>query len=222
MDIGLCRGHGPSSFHRAGRGRFGVAGIRIGLRGHFVSRAGGIRPSQDRGRRSGGATSARGKTMLGLGGTRDAILIMPAVIPATPLPLLVMLHGAGGSADRFLQRFGTLPNETGLPMLFVDSRGKTWDGIRGGFGPDVDFLDRALEEGIRHGQRRSETARARRLFRRRHLCAVARTRQRRPVPQNRGVLARLPLQTARRTENRGYSSHTALPTRFCRSIGAAG
>lgn len=96
--------------------------------------------------KSGGTTSARGKTSLGIGGTRDAILIMPSTIPATPLPLLVMLHGAGGSADRFLQRFGTLPDETGLPTLFVDSRGPTWDGIRGGFGPDVDFLDRALEK----------------------------------------------------------------------------
>ena len=94
--------------------------------------------------KSGGATSARGKVALGLGSTRDAILIMPSAIPATPLPLVVMLHGAGGSGDRFLQRFGTLPDETGLPMLFADSRGQTWDGIRGGFGPDVEFLDRAL------------------------------------------------------------------------------
>ena len=96
--------------------------------------------------KSAGATSAREKTGLGLGGTRDAILIMPSVIHAAPLPLLVMLHGAGGSADGFLQRIGTLPDQAGMPMLFVDSRGKTWDGIRGGFGPDVEFLDRALEK----------------------------------------------------------------------------
>ena len=96
--------------------------------------------------KSGVVTSARGKTVLGLGGTRDAVLVMPSAIPTTALPLLVMLHGAGGGADRFLQRFGTLPDEAGLPMLFVDSRGQTWDGIRGGFGPDVDFLDRALEK----------------------------------------------------------------------------
>ena len=96
--------------------------------------------------KSSGSTSARGKVALSLGGARDAILMMPAAVPATPLPLAVMLHGAGGSADRFLQRFGTLPDETGLPMLFVDSRGQTWDGIRAGFGPDVDFLDRALEK----------------------------------------------------------------------------
>jgi phospholipase/carboxylesterase len=96
--------------------------------------------------KSGGATTARGKAPLGIGGTRDAVLIMPSAIPTTPLPLLVMLHGAGGSADRFLQRFGSQPDEAGLPMLFVDSRGQTWDGIRAGFGPDVDFLDRALEK----------------------------------------------------------------------------
>ena len=96
--------------------------------------------------KSGGTTSARGQSALRLGGTRDAILVMPSVIPTTPLPLLVMLHGAGGSADRFLQRFGTQPDEAGLPMLFVDSRAQTWDGIRGGFGADVDFLDGALEK----------------------------------------------------------------------------
>ena len=92
----------------------------------------------------GGSTTARGKSALALGGTRDAILWMPSVIPAGPMPLAVMLHGAGGSADRFLQRFGTIPDEAGVATLFVDSRGQTWDGIRGGFGPDVEFLDRAL------------------------------------------------------------------------------
>lgn len=95
---------------------------------------------------SGATTGARGRVALGLGGARDAILIMPSVIPATPLPLLVMLHGAGGSADRFLQRFGTLPDQAGVPTLFVDSRSQTWDGIRGRFGVDVAFLDRALEK----------------------------------------------------------------------------
>lgn len=29
-------------------------------------------------------------------------------------------------------------------VMFPDSRGRTWDMIRGGFGPDVAFLDRAL------------------------------------------------------------------------------
>ena len=96
--------------------------------------------------KAGGTTSARGTAPLGLGGRRDAILLMPSVVPTTPLPLVVMLHGAGGSADRFLQRFGTMPDAAGVPVLFVDSRGQTWDGIRGGFGPDVDFLDRALEK----------------------------------------------------------------------------
>jgi len=92
----------------------------------------------------GGSTTARGRSALALGGTRDAILWMPSVIPAGPMPLAVMLHGAGGSAERFLPRFGTIPDEAGVATLFVDSRGQTWDGIRGGFGPDVEFLDRAL------------------------------------------------------------------------------
>lgn len=96
--------------------------------------------------KSSGSTTARGKVALDLGSARDAILMVPAAVPATPLPLAVMLHGAGGSADRFLQRFAALSGAESLPMLFVDSRGQTWDGIRAGFGPDVEFLDRALEK----------------------------------------------------------------------------
>jgi phospholipase/carboxylesterase len=50
-----------------------------------------------------------------------------------------------GRAERLLARFGSTPDEAGLAVLAVDSRGTTWDAIRGGFGPDVAFLDRALE-----------------------------------------------------------------------------
>jgi predicted esterase len=46
----------------------------------------------------------------------------------------------------FFSASARCPMDAGLPMLFVDSRGQTWDGIRGGFGPDVDFLDGALEK----------------------------------------------------------------------------
>lgn len=96
--------------------------------------------------KSGGSTTARGRTKLGLGDARDAILMVPAVVPTTPMPLMVLFHGAGGSGDGVLQRFGSVPNDAGVAVLSVDSRQPTWDAIRGGFGRDVEFLDRALDK----------------------------------------------------------------------------
>ena len=95
--------------------------------------------------KAGVRTSASGTTRLGLEETRDAILQMPAKIPDTPMPLLVLLHGAGGSAERQLGRMGTAPSDAGVVVLAPDSRGGTWDAIRGRFGADVAYLNRALE-----------------------------------------------------------------------------
>jgi hypothetical protein len=123
--------------------------------------------------------------------------------------------------DRFLQRFGTLPEEAGLPMLFVDSRGQTWDGIRGGFGPDVDFLDGALEKvfgmvavdptrlalgGFSDGATYALS-----------LGLVNGDLFPRIVAFSPGFLRSM----ARCTESRACSSHTVPPTTFCRSIAAA-
>jgi phospholipase/carboxylesterase len=95
--------------------------------------------------KAGVETTARGKTALSLGETRDGWLLMPAVIPDRPMPLLVLLHGAGQRAERFLTKFEPVPAEAGLAVLALDSRGQTWDAIRGGFGPDIAFIDRALK-----------------------------------------------------------------------------
>ena len=47
------------------------------------------------------------------------------------------------------RRRGSTPrpaaDDAGVAVLAPDSRGSTWDAIRGSFGPDVTFLDRALE-----------------------------------------------------------------------------
>src|SRR5262245_2055764 len=78
-------------------------------------------------------TTAQGTSKLGLGGTRDGLLHMPPNPAAGPLPLLVLLHGAGGLGERQLARFGTLPDDVGIPVLAPDSRSSTWDAIRSGF-----------------------------------------------------------------------------------------
>lgn len=88
---------------------------------------------------------APGEQALGLGtGDRDGVLIVPkAYRPDVPAPLAVMLHGAGGSARRVAALFA-VADELGVVVLAPDSRGGTWDSIRGSFGPDIDFLNRAL------------------------------------------------------------------------------
>lgn len=92
--------------------------------------------------REGVATSAV-EGPLGVERTRDAILHLP---PSTtgPLPLLVLLHGAGGSGPNMLRRLGSAPDDAGVAVLAPTSRDASWDAIRDGYGPDVDALDRAL------------------------------------------------------------------------------
>jgi len=92
-------------------------------------------------------TTAAGTTRLGLGDARDGVLQMPAVVPDKPMPLLVLFHGASSSGERQLGRFGTIPSDAGVAVLSLDSRGQTWDAImRLGFGPDVRFINLALEK----------------------------------------------------------------------------
>ena len=67
---------------------------------------------------------------------------MPAGYVATkPAPLVLMLHGATGSARGALRPFRELADEAGLVLLAPESRGTTWDAIRGDYGPDIAFID---------------------------------------------------------------------------------
>lgn len=87
-----------------------------------------------------------GQHPLGVGeiGGRDGLLIVPASYrPETAAPLLVLLHGASGSARRVASLF-TVADELGVILLVPESRDRTWDAIRDEFGPDIDFLNRAL------------------------------------------------------------------------------
>lgn len=89
-------------------------------------------------------TTATGRIMLGLNQERDAILYIPKAGSQSPLPLLVMLHGATQSADDMFDYLGSTPEETGVAVLAPNSRDTTWDAIRGSFGLDVEFINRAL------------------------------------------------------------------------------
>jgi phospholipase/carboxylesterase len=94
--------------------------------------------------KSAGATATPGQAALGLGRSRDGVLQVPANATGA-LPLFVLLHGAGGSGQRMLQRIAPAVEEAGLVVLAPDSRGSTWDAIADEFGPDVAFMDRALD-----------------------------------------------------------------------------
>jgi predicted esterase len=57
-----------------------------------------------------------------------------------------MLHGAGGNARHSLAPFLHLADATGLILLAPDSRRQTWDILFGRYGPDIAFIDQALEQ----------------------------------------------------------------------------
>jgi phospholipase/carboxylesterase len=58
-----------------------------------------------------------------------------------------MLHGSGGDAAGAVRLIDAATSD--VLVLAPDSRGATWDVIRSGFGPDVAFLDAALQQVFR-------------------------------------------------------------------------
>lgn len=90
-------------------------------------------------------TAATGEIKLDLDGARDAVLQIPKNAGQSPLPLFVMLHGATQSAGDMFWYLGSSYEEAGVAVLAPNSRDSTWDAIRGSFGIDVEYLNRALE-----------------------------------------------------------------------------
>lgn len=89
--------------------------------------------------------SAIGEFTLGLDRARDAILRLPSTKTSAPLPLLVLFHGAGQSAEDMLSYLSSATEEAGVAVLAPNSRDYSWDAISDSFGPDVTFVNRALE-----------------------------------------------------------------------------
>lgn len=110
--------------------------------------------SQDMGQRRGRLTARPGPvadeptpglTALSIGRGRDGLLYVPATLRSGPAPLVVLLHGAGGAAQGIMSRLSSVADSVGFVVLVPDSRGPTWDGIRGEYGPDIAFIDSALK-----------------------------------------------------------------------------
>lgn len=98
------------------------------------------------------AGAANGLYPLGLESQRDGLIYVPKSYqpsPSNPVPLVLMLHGAGGDAEGALRILEGLADTYSLLLLAVESRGRTWDVIIGDYGPDITAIDRALAQTFR-------------------------------------------------------------------------
>ncbi len=95
------------------------------------------------------AAASVGLRPLGLGIKRDGLVyVPPSYDAARPAPLARMLHGSRGDAQSGISPFLDLADEAGLVLLAPESRDRRdWDMFFPGFfGPDVEFIDRALKQ----------------------------------------------------------------------------
>jgi len=93
--------------------------------------------------------NAPGRYPLGLGDDRDGFVYIPAGYTAgTPLPLLILLHGAGNTSLS-VQYALPLADEFSVIILAPDSRDeRTWDGVLRSWGPDVEFISNAVAQTV--------------------------------------------------------------------------
>jgi phospholipase/carboxylesterase len=81
---------------------------------------------------------------LDVGVRRDgALYLPPGYRPDRAVPLVLLLHGAGGSGAAIVRRFRPYADELDIAFVAPDSRGPTWNSV-GRFGADVAFVDKAL------------------------------------------------------------------------------
>lgn len=86
----------------------------------------------------------QGQNPLGLDNQRDGVIYIPKGYKAgVAMPLVIALHGAGGSGAGagFAFRYA---DEFGFIVLAPDSRDWTWDSILGRIGPDSEFVAAAF------------------------------------------------------------------------------
>ena len=92
---------------------------------------------------------APGRYPLKLGDDRDGLVYIPqGYSDAAPMPLLMMLHGAGNTSLSVQYTFA-LADDLGVIILAPDSRDeRTWDGVLRSWGPDVDFMGEAMAQTV--------------------------------------------------------------------------
>lgn len=77
------------------------------------------------------------------------VSVPPGYRPDRPAPLLVLLHGAGGDAVQAIGWLQDRADAAGLMLLAPQAEDRTWDVILGGYGPDVERIDAALDHVFR-------------------------------------------------------------------------
>ncbi|HEX6313698.1 MAG TPA: hypothetical protein VFZ73_02520 [Gemmatimonadaceae bacterium] len=65
--------------------------------------------------------------------------------PTRAWPLTLFFRGAVTPARNYMDPFQPLADELGILILAPEANGRTWDLILGGFGPDVEFINYALQ-----------------------------------------------------------------------------
>lgn len=93
-----------------------------------------------------------GPQKLELGSRRDSYIYVPEQYrPDQPMPLVLLLHGAGGHAHDGLRIFLHLADHAGLILVAPASHASTSDIItRRSYGPDLAVVDRTLEYVFTH------------------------------------------------------------------------
>jgi phospholipase/carboxylesterase len=94
--------------------------------------------------------SGNGRTYpLGFETHRDGLVYVPgAHVAGTAAPLMLLFHGAGGSASR-AAAWSALADAFGVVVLAPDSRDeRSWDAVLGDWGPDMEFVARALRQTV--------------------------------------------------------------------------
>lgn len=81
---------------------------------------------------------------LGVEGARAQLYVPAGHVVGEPLPLLVLLHGAGGSSSQWFGSYGDRAEAARVIILAPESKGATWDLFAGELGPDIERIDRVL------------------------------------------------------------------------------
>lgn len=79
--------------------------------------------------------------------SHGGLIHVPAAYDGTgPTPLIVTLHGAGGTAQHGLDHLLAAAEDRGALLVSPRATRSTWDAVLGGFGPDVTLIDTLLAE----------------------------------------------------------------------------
>lgn len=79
---------------------------------------------------------------------RDGLLYVPDA--DGPRPVMLTLHGATMQAKWMARPLVAAADDAGVILVIPDSRRQTWDVLMGGYGPDVEFCNAALEYAFAH------------------------------------------------------------------------